>query len=135
MMKVFVDDVECGCYVGGYLLFEIDFMNVFVDGEMYMLVFVFDNCDYFDVLFGKLYVDFDFCWYGGFYCEVELCVYLFVYIIDFVGVGEMVGGGVFVCMIEVFLESVVVSVRMYVCNSGVIKQMVLIGVELFFDGQ
>ena len=133
--KVFVDDVECGRHVGGYLPFEIDLTNALADGETHTLVLALDNRDHPDVPPGKPYADLDFCWYGGLYREVELRVCPPVHITDPVGAGEMAGGGVFVRTIEASSESAVVSVRTHVRNSGVTKQTALIGVELLFDGQ
>lgn len=116
--RVFVDGVECGSHLGGYLPFEIDLTHRIGGGAPHTLTLRLDNRNNSDVPPGKPAEDLDFCWYGGLYREVELRCYPPLHITDPVGADAVASGGVFVRTMAASEDAALVSVRTQVRNSG-----------------
>jgi len=116
--QVFLDEVEIGRHVGGYLPFEVDLTPFLREGAAHLLAVRLDNRNNPEVPPGKRFEELDFCWYGGLYRGVELRVYPEIHITDPVAANEIAGGGIFVRTLAASAERAALQVKVHVRNCG-----------------
>ena len=132
---VLVDGRVIAEHAGGYLPFEVDLTDAVRGRPAVDLTLRLDNRDDPDVPPGKPLADLDFCWYGGLFRNVALCIRPPVHLTDAVAAGEVAGGGLFIRTLDLTADLARLAVRAHARNGHDRAAALNVTAEVLRDGR